>query len=501
MTTVRLDDYDMIFDDGTVGETDEEGVDIVDVVDVEGNPYTVKNGGIGGYSLEVNDDEVEAYPQDTGDEEADGYPNHIEKGMDDAGVYDGQMETSAHDGLHEYYADENIGDPEDIRPMKKAKRLLDENDELSMDELALDSELWDQSEREIDTTKFIEARLEGTEGTTTTPKAVLQVARKNHQGSGRTTHETSPHLHISKKARLSKSPSLLSAQSTPLSHEQRMAENSRLRARQAPKPFSDEMSRALAIMDQEIRDLAQSQPKKRGRGRPPKNSSVPKVTVTATTSGSGTPRTGGGPGTGIKRRGRPPKAPALSVRDIYLQTKPKFISFSCEWHDPQLHPAIESGKCPAELQNMETLRRHVLFVHNYESGSFVCKWGKCASETKPVLFDDEQAWTSHMELKHLTPYSWHMGDGVQNRGIEELKNSTDPEVLPRYLFSDDGQQVTPSIRDQQFDDLQATMDRKRMLSDIRRQAEENAPTEMEHRLQLLGQTIPPPARLVNQGAS
>ena len=144
---------------------------------------------------------------------------------------------------------------------------------LELEELALDSELWDQSEREIDTTKFIEARLEGAEETTTTPKAVLQVARKNHQGLGRTTHETSPHLHISKKARLSKSPNLLSAQSTPLSHEQRMAENSRLRARQAPKPFSDEMSRALAIMDQEIRDLAQTQPKKRGRGRPPKNSS------------------------------------------------------------------------------------------------------------------------------------------------------------------------------------------------------------------------------------
>lgn len=43
---------------------------------------------------------------------------------------------------------------------------------------------------------------------------------------------------------------------------------SRLRTRREPKPISKEVSEAIAIMDQEIRDLDEGQPKKRGRGRP-----------------------------------------------------------------------------------------------------------------------------------------------------------------------------------------------------------------------------------------
>ncbi|ETS79575.1 hypothetical protein PFICI_09428 [Pestalotiopsis fici W106-1] len=499
MTTVRLDDYNMYFDDGMVEETDEEGVDVVDVVE---DPYNAEMEGIGEYPLEVDDERVEASPLDAKGKQAEGYSYGIEMGMNNMEMYDDQMDIPAHNGVHENNTDENVGGSEHIRRRGEFKRHLDENDEESMDELATNDILGDQHERELDTTEFIEAPVEGADGMAAAPTVALQFTRKNHQGSGRAAGETSPHLHISKKAKLGKQRTLHSTHSSSSTHEQKIMGDGRLRARQAPKPFSDEMSRAIAIMDQEIRDHDLGQPKKRGRGRPPKGSRiVPQVTVTATTSGSGTPGTGSGPGTAIKRRGRPPKAPPLSIREIYLQTKPKFISFGCEWHDPQLYPTTASGRCPAELQNLDTLRRHVFIVHSYESGSCICRWGKCSAQSEPVTFQDEEAWTSHMEQKHLIPYSWHMGDGIQNRGIEELKKDIDSEELPRYLFFEDGQQVTPSIRDQQFDDQQATLDRKRMLSDIRRQAEENAPTDQEHRLQLLGQEMPPPARLVNQRAS
>lgn len=177
----------------------------------------------------------------------------------------------------------------------------------------------------------------------------------------------------------------------------------------------------------------------------------------------------------------------MLAREMYLNSKPEYTPFECEWRDPAAYPANNEGKCPAELQNLETLRRHIRYVHGYEN-DFVCRWGKCAREAEPVIFKTDAAWKQHIEDEHLLPYAWHMGDGIQNQGVDELKVKDDPEKLPEYLFKD-GVQVTPSVKDQQFENTAGMLGRKRKLREIRRQANENAPTEQEFRAQLMGEQV------------
>ncbi|KAH8202144.1 hypothetical protein TruAng_003722 [Truncatella angustata] len=278
---------------------------------------------------------------------------------------------------------------------------------------------------------------------------------------------------------------------------------SRFRVRVEPKPISAELSEAIAIMDREI--LEEGPPKKRGRGRPKGSTNGMshlaefQATIGAPKSGSGTPSgTASGAAAGAKKRGRPNKAPELSMRETYLKNEAKFPAFGCEWYDPFEYPGGEhGGTCPAELQNMETLRRHVYLVHGDKGAPNVCRWKKCGQQPEPKVFATYEEWREHMEKEHLIPYSWHMGDGIQNRGIETLEVKKDPEKLPDYLFRD-GLQVTPSIKDQQYEDTAGMLGRKRRLREIRRLAEENAPTELEFRAQLLGQQVP---RLKRKGSS
>ncbi|KAK7921181.1 hypothetical protein PG985_009203 [Apiospora marii] len=201
-----------------------------------------------------------------------------------------------------------------------------------------------------------------------------------------------------------------------------------------------------------------------------------------------------GPSQEPRRRGRPPKPPDLTIREWFLQSDPKYMTFDCEWHEDNLQGKLT--RCPAELQNMDTLRKHVFFVHNTEP--LVCRWGPCGtklaettesgegatSEVKQQQqqqqseeFEDEEAFRAHVEKEHLERYVWQMGDGPQNKGIWALER--DPNKLPQYLFGQDGNQITPSIKDQQFEDTQGMLLRKRRLREIQRQALENAPDESE----------------------
>lgn len=178
-----------------------------------------------------------------------------------------------------------------------------------------------------------------------------------------------------------------------------------------------------------------------------------------------------------KRRGRPPKAPEKSVREHYLQSTPDYVPFKCEWR--------EAGReCPAELQNMETLRRHVSRVHG-AAGGWVCRWGKCAAAAAPAAPGTEKAFGRHMEARHLESYAWHMGDGYQNRGLPGPRQAAD-EQLPRYLFDRHGNQVTPSVRDQALEDEQAFRRRKRKLQALLWEKNEKAVSDEDFRRQILG---------------
>lgn len=107
-------------------------------------------------------------------------------------------------------------------------------------------------------------------------------------------------------------------------------------------------------------------------------------------------------------RRRPGRKPAPTARETYLKLNPHFISFRCEWEN-----------CPAELQNSETLRKHLLVVHGRPSPSasssgssqtFPCKWSSC----KATPFPSRDSFAAHVESAHLVPYLWHVGDGPRN---------------------------------------------------------------------------------------
>ncbi|KAI1136706.1 hypothetical protein F5Y05DRAFT_390615 [Hypoxylon sp. FL0543] len=180
-----------------------------------------------------------------------------------------------------------------------------------------------------------------------------------------------------------------------------------------------------------------------------------------------------------KRRGRPPRAVLSSARELYLRSEAKYIPFLCEWK-------CASGKtCPAELQNMKTLRKHVLIVHGLdEEPPLTCRWRKCAERDTPIEFAGQTEFEEHMEKEHFRSFAWHMGDGYKNDGIWTLKH--DADELPSYLFDEDGNQVTPSVRDQQLEDDQQNKERRRKLKRLLFLNNENAPTEEEYTRQTLG---------------
>ncbi|KAF7928138.1 uncharacterized protein EAE97_009936 [Botrytis byssoidea] len=155
-----------------------------------------------------------------------------------------------------------------------------------------------------------------------------------------------------------------------------------------------------------------------------------------------------------KKRGRPPKQPSPEVDLEPLN--PNFLVYGCEW-----------DKCPAELHNLATLKMHLFKVHGKrENGKFRCLWKGCAAAAqhtesvnslalksairKPREFEDGNKWKRHVEKKHIIRYAWHMGDGPTN-SLDGLQGSESPTV-PSYLFDKNGNQVTPSVDDQQIED-------------------------------------------------
>ncbi|KAI0131083.1 hypothetical protein F4814DRAFT_404767 [Daldinia grandis] len=220
------------------------------------------------------------------------------------------------------------------------------------------------------------------------------------------------------------------------------------------------------------------QPKKRGRPkgwRKAGNSYADKREGDTVNAKSNVPRKD--PSKEPKRRGRPPRDPIPSVREWYLRSNVEYVPFLCEWRRSLEHP------CPAELQNMKTLRRHVFLVHGDED-PLVCQWGKCVARDTPIHFATQTEFEEHMEKVHFRSFVWHMGDGYQNEGIATLKR--DADELPEYLFDADGNQVTPSITEQRLEDDQQYKERKRKLRRLLVQQDENALTEEEYTRQTLG---------------
>ncbi|KAK4212223.1 hypothetical protein QBC37DRAFT_425455 [Rhypophila decipiens] len=182
-----------------------------------------------------------------------------------------------------------------------------------------------------------------------------------------------------------------------------------------------------------------------------------------------------------KRRGRPPRQRTPPPRHIYLRSEiSKFNLFICEWEG-----------CPAKLQNLDTLRRHITIVHGKikthrkdqaEISTMICKWGTCLIKNPNLVLHDREAFIKHIE-RHMSTQAWYMGDGPKNNsheidyskvGIIPTRGDADP--LPSYLFDQEtGEQVTPSIKDQEFENEKERKERAMKLERTRIQMIENAP--------------------------
>lgn len=171
-----------------------------------------------------------------------------------------------------------------------------------------------------------------------------------------------------------------------------------------------------------------------------------------------------GPAATPKRKGRPPKQ-RRAPRAIYDQLRPEYMPFLCEWEG-----------CPAELQNLQTLRKHVLAVHGR---SDACRWGKCGHGLRPQNFPSREELQRHVEAAHFVPLAWHVGDGPLNTNpdADVTRSMGNPKHLPEYLFDDAGHQVTPSIIHQGFESEEERKFRRRRLHRLLLQRDRNAPEE------------------------
>jgi len=184
-----------------------------------------------------------------------------------------------------------------------------------------------------------------------------------------------------------------------------------------------------------------------------------------------------------KRRGRPPRPLPPPVREQYLKSTPDYIAYKCEWALSSKLEQEEPTACPAELQNFDTLRKHVLFVHG-DAKPLVCRFCRCKEHDPPLKFETDEQFEAHMEKDHFARYLWHRGEGYQNNGIWTLQQQGD--TLPAYLFDEQGNQVTPSIINQQLEDGIQHKERKRKLKRLLYLQNENAPSEEEWTKQMLG---------------
>ncbi|KFH48368.1 hypothetical protein ACRE_007680 [Hapsidospora chrysogenum ATCC 11550] len=187
------------------------------------------------------------------------------------------------------------------------------------------------------------------------------------------------------------------------------------------------------------------------------------------------PKFGQGQAGIVKRRGRPPKQPSPPPEELYRRLEAPFVEFLCEWRD-----------CKAELQNLETLRKHVCVVHvGDQKHPPRCRWGKCGRGDKNpgVEFPGIAGLEAHVERAHMEPFAWHVGDGPVNTsgrgGYGKKRDGGDDGEIPDYLKDADGNQVTPSVRDQEVEDYVTWRNNRRKLKELLLERDRNLPSEDE----------------------
>ncbi|KAG7285214.1 hypothetical protein NEMBOFW57_009835 [Staphylotrichum longicolle] len=195
---------------------------------------------------------------------------------------------------------------------------------------------------------------------------------------------------------------------------------------------------------------------------------------------------------------------------MYLKLNPHFIAFRCEWEN-----------CPAELQNLETLRKHLLVVHTRpppppppppatqststptkpqqqpplrsRSPPFPCKWSTCTTPPLPSF----ASFTAHIEAAHLLPHLWHAGEGPRNTVPSPSSSTSEPRPpnpnpnshskLPAYLLDPlTGRQVTPSVATQEMENEDDRRRRQARINRVLALRDRHAPDEVEYTAREMG---------------
>lgn len=206
---------------------------------------------------------------------------------------------------------------------------------------------------------------------------------------------------------------------------------------------------------------------RRGRGRPKGwRPGMPSYKTGLPTARRSAGAAAGTKSTGVqKRRGRPPRQPSPTPREVFeRQAAPRYVPFMCEWPG-----------CKAELHNVSRLRKHIHVVHG-RVDPLLCRWAQCKDRT-PV-FTQEFEFYDHVDEEHLTPFVWHVGDGQRNERPITKADETSEEP-PAYLLGPGGELVTPWVKDQEIQDFLTWRENRRRLRHILMQRDANAPSEDE----------------------
>ena len=106
--------------------------------------------------------------------------------------------------------------------------------------------------------------------------------------------------------------------------------------------------------------------------------------------------------------------------DVKIEdTVSTYKSYKCGWE-----------QCPAELHNLETLRKHVRKHCKSLDKPFPCKWVQCgntayrAGVRKWLKYNDEAAWDRHVETKHIRAVAKAQGDQLSGDSDEESSDQS-----------------------------------------------------------------------------
>lgn len=120
------------------------------------------------------------------------------------------------------------------------------------------------------------------------------------------------------------------------------------------------------------------------------------------------------------KRGRPKKAEDRSEEgsNVSPSSAPTYTMYPCRW-----------ANCPAELHNLETLKKHVKKHRRDSDGVYPCLWAGCSDSSNPISnnmqsedgqskrlkFKTDAEWVSHVESNHLSTER-DLSAGVSARG-------------------------------------------------------------------------------------